>query len=128
MTKSQIFHKAHQIAKSIIVDVGNYMIAFSIALKEVYASLKQNIAQKLIDLGMSVWGQDFGKPRIYINTDDMELVFGLRVSRYGTGTVSQATLHGQKISNSQARRLLENKIYYCLIENKFVGTELEPII
>lgn len=38
MTKSEIFKKAHSIAKSIVSIVGNYSIAFSTALKEVYAN------------------------------------------------------------------------------------------
>lgn len=40
MNKSAIFTKAHSIAKSTVSYVGNYSVAFSLALKSVYASLK----------------------------------------------------------------------------------------
>ena len=41
MNKSAIFTKAHQIAKATVSVVGNYRIAFSLALKEVYAEMNQ---------------------------------------------------------------------------------------
>lgn len=46
MTNSQIFATAHKIAKNTVAAVGNYLIAFSFALKEVYASLKVKAAPK----------------------------------------------------------------------------------
>ena len=129
MNKSQIFKKAHQIAKSIVSEVGSYILAMSVALKEVYASLKnKSIAEKLVDLGMSVWGEDFGRPRIYVNLENTKDVFGLEVHQYGTGRISSAFLHGEKISNNRAYKLLDNKIFFCLQNNEFVGTDMEPII
>lgn len=131
MNKSIIFKKAHKIAKAIVAKVGNYMIAMSIALKEVYASMKNkgaSMREKLEALGLSVWGEDFGKARIYINTDDMMAVFGLSIGRYKTGAISCATLNGEKISNSRAYKILENKIYFDVEKNEFVGTDLEPIL
>lgn len=43
MTKSELFTRAHQIAKKNVALVGNYLIAFSIALKEVYNSMKNKL-------------------------------------------------------------------------------------
>lgn len=67
MTNSQIFKAAHKIAKEIAAKVGNYMIAMSIALKEVYASMKKSINEQLAELGfvkMNEW-----RDRIYINLE-----------------------------------------------------------
>lgn len=128
MNKSQIFSKAHAIAKTIAGEAGHYVIAFGIALKEVYNSLKKDTATKLLELGMTVWGESFGKDRIYINIENMLAVFGLEITRYKTGNISYAELHGEKISNSKAYKLLSGKIYYCLKAKKFFGTNLEAII
>ena len=48
MTKSEIFIKAHQIAKSTVAAVGHYVIAFSLALKKVY---KMAVEKKLVITG-----------------------------------------------------------------------------
>lgn len=48
MTKSEIFKSAHAKARATAPSVGNYLIAFSIALKEVYASLKNALSVKEI--------------------------------------------------------------------------------
>lgn len=127
MNKSQIFTKAHQIARQTVEIVGDYIIAFRLALKEVYSQTK-SASQKLQDLGMTVWGAEFGKARIYINLEDMAAVFGLVINQYKTGSISSASLNGEKISNSRAYKLLGNKIYFDIAKQEFVGTELEPII
>lgn len=41
MKKSQMFKSAHRIAKGIVESTGNYQIAFSIALKEVWRQVKK---------------------------------------------------------------------------------------
>lgn len=43
MTKSEIFKAAHRMARGTVKAVGNYMIAFSLALKEVNDFLAQKI-------------------------------------------------------------------------------------
>ncbi len=40
MTKSEIFKAAHEMARGTVKAVGNYMIAFSLALKEIRTFLK----------------------------------------------------------------------------------------
>lgn len=41
MTNSQIFKKAHAIAKNAVKVIGNYVAAFAAALRQVYASLRK---------------------------------------------------------------------------------------
>lgn len=90
MTKSELFKKAHAIARNTVKAVGNYMVAFKLALIELYQSLKapvKTLEQKLIDLGASVW-ENYGHRRIYMNPELIESVFGFRVSHYNTGNIS----------------------------------------
>ena len=54
MTKSEIFTKAHQIAKSIVAIVGDYVVSMSLALKKVYKlatkATIQEIAKKYAEI------------------------------------------------------------------------------
>lgn len=85
-----------------------------------------NVEEKLISAGGNLW-EKYGRKRIYINDDDViEKVFGLSVSRYNSGMISSAFLNGEKISNSQARRLLAIQPYYDCIAGKFVS-RLNPL-
>ena len=65
MNKSQIFKAAHENARKIVKIVGDYVVAFSYSLKEVYAGMKKSVAEQLNELGfvkVSAW-----KDRFYIN-------------------------------------------------------------
>jgi hypothetical protein len=57
--------------------------------------------QALTALGGKLWERDDRK-RVYFN--DLSQFLGLEVNRYNTGNVSSARLHGDRISNSQAKR------------------------
>jgi len=46
MTKSEMFKQAHATAKRTVAYVGNYSIAFSLALKATYKSIKQAVSMK----------------------------------------------------------------------------------
>ena len=48
MTNSEIFIKAHQMARQTVAIVGNYFIAFRLALKKVYAVLKNIVSSPSI--------------------------------------------------------------------------------
>lgn len=86
----------------------------------------KNIEKSLTDIGCTTW-EKYGRKRIYINSDDqIEKVFGLSVGRYNSGAISSAFLCGEKISNSQARRLLAIQPYYDCIAGKFVS-RLNPL-
>lgn len=54
------------------------------------------------------------KKRIYFN--NLLDLYGLEVTRYGTGKISSARLNGQKISNTQATKLINRmclgKLWY----------------
>lgn len=123
MTKSEMFKKAHKIARDTVSVVGNYMIAFSMALKAIYMEISKMVAtteQVLIDLGLSVWEKNSTR-RIYINSDRSEDVFGLQITKYRTGNISSANLNGERISNSKASKLLSSPTYFDCTTQKFVG-------
>jgi len=48
--------------------------------------------------------QKAGHHRIYIN--DLPTLYGLSVTRYNTGNISRATLDGERLSNSNAMKLM----------------------
>lgn len=86
----------------------------------------KNIETSLTAIGCTTW-EKYGRKRIYINSDDqIEKVFGLSVGRYKSGMISSAFLNGEKISNSQARRLLAIQPYYDCIAGKWVSN-IEPL-
>ena len=78
MKKSEIFKKAHQAAKSIVSIVGNYAVAFSISLKEVYA-MADSIADKMLEAGLKVWEKGNMK-RIYMNCEQFNQFTGFSYS------------------------------------------------
>lgn len=49
MTKSEIFKAAHKLAKATVCYIGDYMIAFSIALKNIIAAAKKNVSAEKIE-------------------------------------------------------------------------------
>lgn len=63
----------------------------------------QDFIEALTEHGGSEWS-GYGHHRVYFDTAPL---LGLEVERYGTGNVSGATLYGESISNSRARRLLD---------------------
>ena len=82
---------------------------------------------KLLELGRE-WKKD-NYHRIYFNNID-ELA-GLSVSKYNTGNVSSASLNGESISNSQARKMMSNsftKLWYDVNDGKFCGTNIDDNI
>ena len=62
--------------------------------------------ENLLQVGGKEW-QKNGMHRVYFN--DLPGLYGLKVTRYNTGNVSSATLDGERISNSAARKML-NKL------------------
>ena len=49
MTKSEIFKAAHKLAKATVCYIGDYMIAFSIALKNIIAAAKKGVSPQKIE-------------------------------------------------------------------------------
>lgn len=117
MTKSEIFTKAHQIAKSTAAKVGHYVIAFSLALKEVYQSMKSVITTeaKLINLGLSVW--ENGKiRRIYINWWQFKEIFGFEIWKTRNGRFDTDALN---ISKATATQWAHEKHFYDCVKGEF---------
>lgn len=57
--------------------------------------------------------------RIYIN--NYSDLIGLSVNHYGTGNISSASLNGEKISNTRAKKLLGGTVFYDIKTDRIVG-------
>lgn len=73
------------------------------------------ITKKLTENGGKLWEKNEMK-RIYFNAGT---VLSLDINYYNTGNVSSATLDGIKISNCEAKRCLDLKFWYDLVDGKF---------
>jgi len=82
---------------------------------------EQEIIARLQTLGGRMWEKGQYR-RIYFNMRLVHDYMGLNVQYYNTGNVSGATLAGERISNSEARRIIsaldDCKIYYDLTDGK----------
>ncbi len=124
MTKSEIFLKAHTIAKATAAVVGDYMIAMSLALKEIYSSMKKavSVEEKLVAAGLKVW--EGGKHRrIYVgNYRNISKAFPrFSVNFYKSGSVQSAGYMGQGISNSLASKIIGSDFYYDCVACEWVN-------
>jgi len=70
----------------------------------------------------NLW-EKYGKRRIYFDGADIAQRQGLDWSTYNSGNISSARLDGEKISNSEAKRILGEfrwfKIWYDLVDGEF---------
>lgn len=69
MDKSTLFNQSHQIARNTVAQVGDYMIAFSLALRELYSMSTKTVKsaeQQLIDLGGKLWEKGSMR-RVYLS-------------------------------------------------------------
>jgi hypothetical protein len=82
-------------------------------------------AEILVKIGGKEWTKG-SMHRVYMN--GLATWFGLETTRYNTGNVSSATLDGEPISNSQAKRigdhLMDAKFYYDVNGKNFTATGL----
>lgn len=123
MTNSEFFKAAHKVARETRANFETYRMAFSAALKGLYAIEKKanekTTTEKLEDLGVEAWecGQ---MKRYYINADKLNVVFGLDVDFYKSGNICSASLNGEGISNSKACKLLGQKIYFDAISGEWM--------
>lgn len=120
MTGTELFTRAHAIARETRAAFITYRAAFSAALKGVYASMKneKSTAEKLEDLGFSAWERG-DKKRYYIKAKYLEQVFDVVVKpgKYGPkvyveGKITPLTKVAQ-ISNG-------NDIYYDAIADAWM--------
>jgi len=72
--------------------------------------------------GGNLW-EAYGKCRVYFDGAHIASVQGLNADRYNSGNIMAASLNGEKISNSEAKRILEAlamfKIWYDFADGKF---------
>lgn len=88
-----------------------------------------SFAKFLIDNGGKEW-QKAGKHRVYLSSAQISDAIGLSVSRYNTGNISSARLKGEKISNTQAEKIIKNfsftfgkQAYYDILADSFSGPD-----
>ena len=126
MTRLQkVMTRAWEIAREAVDNFGGKVKEyFSEALKMAWVEVGKTIftIEDLMAIGAKRW-QKAGYDRLYLNNAGIKLA-GLEVSRYNTGNISNATLKGEKISNSAAGRILGslNKAYINLSTGKLVYT------
>ena len=80
------------------------------------------IIGKLTEKGGKLWEKGSMK-RIYFNAS----AWGLEVNHYNTGNISSATINGERISNSEAARCENVKIWYDLQDGKFYTKNMDSL-
>lgn len=90
--------------------------------------------EKNIEALKSIGGNEWIKNnyhRVYFNQDQILETYGLSVSRYNTGNVSSASLNGESISNSQAKKIINRaygKLYYDVNDGQFHSKDIDEEI
>ena len=84
--------------------------------------------QQLVAVGGKAWVSGDGtKHRVYFNA--LDRWYGLQYTTYNTGSVASATLDGQHLSNSDARRILvatqSGKLWYDLDSGQWGSRDLD---
>ncbi len=82
---------------------------------------KEDKITRLEGLGGNRW-QKHEKDRIYFNAGDLAILLGYKWENYNTGNISSAKLDGERISNSEMKRVLNDlncKLYYDVKDEKF---------
>lgn len=69
----------------------------------------RNFIAKLVEMGGNEWKKG-DHHRVYFNNANK--LIGLSINKYNTGNVSSATLDGEKISNSYAKTIADEKVYF----------------
>lgn len=118
MTKSEIFTKAHAIAKKTVAIVGDYVVALSLALKEVYKSMS-SIESKLVAEGLKVW-EGGAHRRIYLNhIDDYVKAFShVEAASYKRGFIKTVSINGEELSATKTGMISTSKVYFdCVAEH-----------
>ena len=87
---------------------------------------KQEIIEILTAEGGKLWERG-DKHRVYFDTGMMLGRVGLDVETYKTGNISSAHFQGERISNSEAKRMIGAyrwaKLYYDLPRGKFYTSD-----
>lgn len=113
--KSEIFKRAWELVKKAGMTISE---GLKRAWKEA-KNMSENIVEKFIGMGADRWTK-YGKDRLYFNTREFLNNIGLCFEEYNSGNISNATLNGEKISNSKCRKLIGyfNNMWYNIIDGK----------
>ena len=91
---------------------------FGLCLRMAWAEAKEAAKVEMLEARFSRWtktGYDGKKyDRIYFNAEDL----GMKVEYYNSGNVSGASIDGEKVSNSEAKRILGSKAFLDLTTGK----------
>lgn len=113
MTNSQVFVLAHQIARATKIVAGSYRLAFSCALKDIYAGIvgQKTTEQKLRDMGFGVWTKHDNK-RIYINAGDLCKIAKIEVEMHNSGRVATMWIDGYSIKSTRAQSIARQGCFF----------------
>lgn len=122
----QIMKKAWEIAKNAARKFGGRAFEYiAEALKEAWKEIR-NMAMDITDRieeleakGFKRW-QKNGMDRMYINASTL----GLICTYHKSGTISSADFNGERVSNSEGRRMKDAKTYIDLKLKKLVSNNV----
>ena len=108
MTRSEMFKKAHEIARNTKEAAGSYRIAFACALKDIYAGMvEMSIEEKLEAAGAYIWERDEHK-RAYLNIETIE---NLGFKKESSGKWSK---NGACISSRNMDSIISRAFFDCI--------------
>lgn len=103
------------------------IVCYTVATVRTHTEADMN-EQQLVAVGGKAWtSKDGTKHRVYFNA--LDRWYGLQYTTYNTGNVASATLDGQHLSNSDARRILVatqcGKLWYDLDRQTWASRDLD---
>ena len=135
INRSNLFRRAHILAKQIVSSCISYHAALGMALARVWKAMKEEMKKALAEALEILPGtkvkdaealQDlkaYGKvwvggkhKRLYLNAKAL----GLKCDYYHSGNISHAWVNGEDISNCEARRILGAGAYIDLVSGGFI--------
>lgn len=102
-------------------ETGKFYSKRKMAEKSLEKETKKDKLEYYTELGGNRW-QKYGKDRIYFSKFDLAKLLGYEWTTYNTGNISTAKHNGEKISNSEMKRVLadlDSNVYYDVKEEKF---------
>ena len=135
INRSNLFRRAHILAKQIVSSCSSYHAALGMALARVWKAMKEEMKKALAEAleilpGTKVKSAEalqdlkaYGKvwvggkhKRLYLNAKAL----GLKCDYYHTGNISRAWVNGEDISNCEARRILGAGAYIDMVSGEFI--------
>lgn len=135
INRSNLFRRAHALARQIVSSCSSYHAALGLALARVWKAMKEEMKKALADAlevlpGTKVKSAEalqdlkaYGKvwvggkhKRLYLNAKAL----GLKCDYYHSGNISRAWVNGEDISNCEARRILGAGAYIDMVSGEFI--------